>query len=489
MNKKFKYYLILLFFFLQFSCNDSLQILPANGVVSDEFWKTKEDVESVLMAAYGSFAQLDGILFLQGELRGDLLVGGTNQSLEQQKVMEANIFPDNSLCNWKPFYEIINSCNSIIRNAPIVQEFDNTFSDFQKQSLMSEAYFLRSLSYFYLVRIFHEVPLILEPSESDNVDFYLSKSPEETILNQIVDDLKQNRTFAPSRNFSTVEENKGRASKAAFDALLADIALWRFEYEEVLEHVQKIEVNEEIILIPGEFWFELFYPGNSAESIFEFQFDNNLNQLNSTYGLTRINSNRYLPSQVAVGMFDLEESGEVIRGEGATLHKLGENEFGIWKYAGRFSDGQSFRTGSETNSCNWIVYRYADVLLMKAEALSQMERYNEALEVLNKIRERVYMPPKALAFNRVAFEDAILEERALELAYEGKRWFDLLRMGRRNNYARKNKLIEIIVSDAPSIQKRVLTAKLSNPLGWYLPIYFEELERNKNLVQNPYYDF
>jgi hypothetical protein len=126
---------------------------------------------------------------------------------------------------------------------------------------------------------------------------------------------------------------------------------------------------------------------------------------------------------------------------------------------------------------------------MKAEALSQLERYSEARFIMEEIRERAGVPILAIANSPVAFEDAILAERAIELCYEGKRWFDLLRMGRRNNYARKNKLIEIIVSNVPSTQKRILAAKLTNPLGWYLPIYETEIERNQNLVQNPYYDF
>jgi len=99
------------------------------------------------------------------------------------------------------------------------------------------------------------------------------------------------------------------------------------------------------------------------------------------------------------------------------------------------------RTGADQSSCNWIVYRLGDIYLMKAEALSQLSRWNEATDALNTIRERANMPPLSIGNSTVLFEDAIMEERALELAFEGKRWFDLLRMGRRNNYARKDKLL------------------------------------------------
>ena len=82
-----------------------------------------------------------------------------------------------------------------------------------------------------------------------------------------------------------------------------------------------------------------------------------------------------------------------------------------------------------------------------------------------------------------------MDQRARELAFEGKRWFDLMRMGRRDNYARKSSFIEIAVQNVPSTQKRILKTKLTNPLGWYLPIHEDELERNKNLEQNKYYNF
>jgi hypothetical protein len=489
MRTKAKYFLTALLLLTQVSCNDWLELIPPSGLIRDEFWKVKEDVEAVLMSSYETFAGMDRSLFLHGELRADMLQRDFNQSPAEQDIMENNIYPDNYFTDWSTFYTIINYCNEVIANAPEVQEIDDTFTDFQLQSFMAEAYFLRSLSYFYLVRIYRDVPLVLEPSETDDADFYLPKSPEEEVLNQIVSDLKANRDFAPSGGFPTIAENKGRASKAAFDALLADIELWRFNYQEVLNHIQKIEQTEEFELMPAAKWFEIYYPGNSLESIFEFQFDGNLNQRNSMYDLTRRESYQYDPSQKAIELFGFEFSSEIVRGEDATIAKYGEDDYVIWKFVGQAADGDTERSGNAQYSANWIVYRYADILLMKAEALSQLQQYDEALRIINEIRNRAGVAPVSLANTTVAFEDAILQERALELAYEGKRWFDLLRLGRRNNFARKDRLIEVIVSNVPSTQKRILAAKLTNPLGWYLPIYENEIERNRNLEQNPYYDF
>src|SRR5690606_28546376 len=112
----------------------------------------------------------------------------------------SNIYPNNSFSNWNNFYKVINYCNEVIKNGPEVKEIDNTFTDFQLRSLMSEAYFLRSLSYFYLVRLFRDVPLVLEPSENDDTDFYLPQTPEAEVLNQIVTDLTANRDYAPTES-------------------------------------------------------------------------------------------------------------------------------------------------------------------------------------------------------------------------------------------------------------------------------------------------
>jgi len=482
---------ILIFFTLAtpFSCSDWMELYPPQGLIREEFWKTKEDVQAVIMGAYESFAQLDGMLFKYGEIRADMVIGDYNQLWFERRVAESNIYPENYMCDWSDFYKVINYCNEVIKNAPLVQERDDTFSDYLRQGYLSEAYFLRSLSYFYLVRIFKDVPYVTEPTESDDTEVYIEKMDGDEILEYVMDDLEEYRRFATIDGFRTLEELKGRATKGAMDALLADIALWRFDYEAVLRHVANVESNIKYVLMPSAKWFELYYPGNSLESIFEFQFDDNLNQRNSMYGITQRLNHQYVPSQKAIEIFAREYTRELNRGEDVSIKKYGEDDFIIWKYVGKAPDGKTTRTGSDQSSANWVVYRMADVLLMKAEAFSQMGRFQEALDIINEIRFRADVPPISLPSSESAYEDAILEERALELAFEGKRWFDLLRMGRRNNYARKAKLIEVIVNNVPSTQKRILATKLNNPLGWFLPIYESEIERNKNLVQNPYYNY
>jgi len=201
------------------------------------------------------------------------------------------------------------------------------------------------------------------------------------------------------------------------------------------------------------------------------------------YGVT-YTQDKYRASLKAFERLAVEETGEIVRGEGS----FRSTDSKIWKYCGSSPDGKSLRPSSEKASGNWIVYRYADIILMKAEALSQLGSYEEAIELLNQIRSRALMEEKSAPQNPEAFEDIILEERARELAFEGKRWFDLLRMGRRNDFSRKEKLISIIIENFPSNKRLVLASKLTDPMGWYMPVDDNELERNNQLVQNPYYE-
>ena len=480
MRHKSKFLLFILITLLLPGCNEFLELIPPDGLVRDEYWKSKEDVEATLMGAYNQFTKLDETLFLLGELRGDLIIGDANTIPDHRDIMNANIFPDNSLCDWSSFYTVIRHCNAVLHNAPLVFEIDQTFSEYQLRGFEAEALFLRSLAYFYLVKAFQNVPLVTEDSSSDDVDYFLPASPSEEVLEHIKSDLLTARTGV-TEDYGSFSENKGRTTKAAINALLADIALWSFKYEDCISFVEAVEADGYQV-IPGAQWFSIFYPGNSLESIFEFQYDASLDQPNSLYDKTFFRS-YFLASQTAMDLLEPARSREIIRGQGSI--RISDQK--IWKYAGAAPDGRTLRPGDVQTSGNWVVYRMSDLALMKAEALSQLERFDEALAIVNGLRSKRQMTPLSATYSSTAFEDMILEERARELAFEGKRWFDLLRMGRRNDYQRKSRLIEIIIEKVPSTQKLLLATKLANPWGWYLPIEANELERNNKLIQNPYY--
>jgi len=461
-------------------CSEWLELSPPDELVQDEYWKTREDVEAVLMSSYQYLAQMDDLLFQFGELRADM-VAPQSPTTNQLMIMQGSLEPDNTLCKWDGFYKVINYANFVLEFLPVAYERDKTFTEYQRQNLEAEALFIRSLSYFYLVRIFKEVPLVLTSSKTDGQDFFLPKSTEQDIISRIKSDLVKARLIAPG-DFSDIQNRKGRATKDAINALLADVCLWNFDYEDCIYYCDQLD-EEKYPLIPGSQWFTIFYPGNSLESIFEIQYNQGLDQPNNMYDFTYIQK-RVIASEYAQEILLPELSQEIIRGEGS----FRPQDAIIWKYAGAAADALTFRPSSELRNANWIIYRYSDILLMKAEALSQLDRFDEAMEIVNRIHERALMPALNNPYSVKGTEDIILEERAREFAFEGKRWYDLLRMGRRNNYQRKSDMIEKMIQNVPSTQKLVLASKLNDPNGWYFPIYIDELEANKNLVQNPYYE-
>ena len=492
-RKKSKYSVFSIYLFLMVigatftSCEDFLDQKPTDGLVLEEYWKNKEEVLSTLGGAYQLFSELDYLLFIHGEIRGDMLQpNGTVTGTSERNVMSANIETNQWFARWDNFYEAINICNHVIKFAPEVE--DPTFTDYAKQQMVSEATFLRSLTYFYLVRIWKDVPFITEPTTNDEGDFFPELTAGEEILQTIKEDLIDIRNRMPDH--PTIEMNKSRATAGAVNALLADISLWNFEYDDCITYIDAVENSGQYFLLPATEWFQNYNPGFSLENIFEIYFDQAAGQGNDfarrTYSSTT-GGIYYFASEYAKEILSVEitEAGELIRGNGSL-----SNNHQIWKYAGAVADKTTLRPGNQSSSANFIVYRLADLYLMKAEAYSQKASpdYGQALEYLNDIRERSNMAPYPQFSNPQDFEDAILLERAKELAFEGKRWFDLLRMGRRNDFSRKEKLIEILIQNVPSTQKLVLKSRLSDPNGWYMPVHIREIDRNKNLVQNPYYD-
>lgn len=466
------------------SCSDYLDLEPEDDLVSSEFWQTREDVDAVIAGAYSNLASLSDEFLFWGELRGGLLTQGLNApSIDALRIMLGDINAQNSLTNWAGLYRTINFANSVITFAPDVVGLDPSYSQEDMLKAVAEARFIRSVCYFYLVRVFGEAPLITEPYTTDEQDFFPAKSSEAELIQQVISDLVIAENQA-ELDFNRLEYNKGRATRFAIQALLADVYLWNNDYDKAIEMGDKVINSGRFVLQGGDQWFDNFAPGNSNESIFEVQFGVEFGQTNSFYRWFSYEDDGAGQYSVSESLLELYESSDV-RAEYGTYY-FEEGISGVWKYVGKAADPSQVRNISE-NDNNYLLYRLADIYLIQAEAHALLGDFANALEKINTLRQNKGASPAIISENRAAFEDFILDERARELAYEGKYWFDVLRIGRRDNGARRDLIIEALIANATAQDRSLLQAKFQDSNSWFLPINQGELSINNNLEQNPYY--
>lgn len=508
MRRKLYLYIFVLIFPL-LSCNDWLDILPKNEQVTADYWKSKEDVQAMLASGYYYMRATSPTLIKWGELRASSVIAFNMN--EEEKLQNFQLTPLSSLCLWGTFYEAINMANSVIKYAPEVKKIDRTYSEQAMRSHQTEAYFMRALMYFYLVRNFKEVPLILTPYIDDSAPYEKAKSTEEEIISQILSDIEVALDANAAKEFFDDETwdgaTKGRATKWALYALMADVALWAEKYDLCIEYSNKI-LNSNAAKRPAfmtipEQWFSIFNPGNSNESIFELNWDYSsfAQTANSPSNYFTIGFNSLFQFSNAMGeRLDAEtelfvnSTLEPVRsywGAYVKLNAEGETpNYCVWKYRGtEINDLNAIRINADAN---FIIYRMADVILMKAEALVKKGSANwaEALELINIIRVRSNLSKISLNLTEVTeleMLEILLNERDIELAAEGKRWYDLLRFAKTDNYKYKAQFIEIIIENNNSTSASWLRSVLRNEYAWYLPISEYEIEVNDKLEQNPYY--
>jgi len=503
---------VLLLFGLE-SCNNWLDLKPESEIVLEDFWQTETHATSVLAAGYRGLTS-DGCMermIVWGELRSDNMVAGKDTHDALLKVLSVNITPTNPYADWSSFYSVINYCNTFLSYAPSVVNKDQNFTATKLHTMEAEALTIRALSYFYLVRAFQEVPLILNPSVSDAQNYKVPKSTERVILDQIIADLLKAQTYAKS-SYGTEAFDKGRITLNAVNSLLADVYLWDQQYANCVEMCDRVLTDKTLKLVDGtKVLTNVFYAGNSTESIFELQFDintQNNNMVTNLYGIKgkpdgelayplyfgpkgSYSPFKYQPSTLNESSDDIRESNSasaIENGSGFPIYKYALYE--VYESTGAEVVKTPIYRSPGTTS-NWIIYRLSDVILMKAEALAQLDRNDddlkESLKLVNTTYLRSNITTDSLYFNnysdKVRMQDLVLRERQRELLFEGKRWFDLMRMVRRTN--------------TPSMILKYLTPKLTEGVmqiqkmsvmnALYMPILQSELQINTSLTQNPFY--
>jgi hypothetical protein len=497
MTKNIKIKLLVLVLLLATSsCKKWLDLKPQDGIVREEFWNTKEQLQSAVIGCYASM--LTGTLvqnmFLYGELRADMLVATNFTFTSEIDIMNADIQSTNTMANWASLYSTINYCNTVIEYGPKVLESDGTLSQEQLDAYLAEAKGLRAYLYFNLLKVWGEVPLQLKASSSDSKIEQLPKSSKQEVYDQIVSDLEFAAKHAKN-TYGNQDMDKGRLTRYSIYALQADVYLWDEKYAECIAACDKIIASNKFGLIdgknPSSWFFNVYSKGNSNESIFELQFDQQA--LNPWFNLLGNTGRRFTASPLIVPdeifiVDGVNPDNKDIRGDGGSFRA---SDGVIAKHVVSTHGGEGFL--AETSSYrHWFVYRYADVLLLKAEALAWSNKGQEALSLVETIRTRanavestLESPDPTIAAD---VSDYILRERAREFAFEGKRWFDLLRHSKRNNYARINIITDVISKIARPDKQQSMITKYKDPRSHYLPIHISELQADKLLVQNPFYN-
>lgn len=503
---------------LNTSCTGWLDLRPESKIVLEDFWMSEEDVQAVLASCYRGLTEEAVIyrMIVWGELRSDNMIEGSgfpNERYPMKRILDGDLVPTNAYSQWGSFYSVINYCNTILHYAPLVLERDNNFTTDDLNRVKAEVLTIRALSYFYLVRAFKEVPWVEKPTiddGNDGKDYQVQKNTERTIIDNIIRDLKIARQYARTE-YGNKKYNKGKITLDAVNALLADVYLWDEQYQNCIESCNQVLGNTKLKLVNQALAYsQVFYFGNSDESIFELQFDEDNRRNNALFELYGSNTQSLgevsFPVPLAYDAFrgqtgayspfnyklssTFSESVDDIRAKDAFWQTGGS--FFIYKYVGNPRrenvDGSSVYS-LRSSTPNWIIYRLPEVLLMKAEALTQLEgqeNQKQALKLVNQVYLRSNESVDSLQFvnysTKAEMESLVLRERHREFLFEGKRWFDLVRYARRSGNTS-------ILNDFVDHKSTGNTVSLGAPVldAMYMPIAKSELSANPNLEQNLYY--
>jgi hypothetical protein len=480
MKRRYKISILSLLVILM-SCERLLVETPESFFVEENSFKTAKDATSAINGVYDRLRTVYNMTIINlSDVSGEELevnpVQAEARDIDLNRHTSANTIFDGFYTN---SYLLIDRANRVIINVPTIA-MDTKLRD----QVVGEAKFLRALAYFNLVRAFGNVPLITIPT-SDVVNIQRTRDATDKVYEQIIQDLKEAETFLPLKY--TVASEIGRATSGAAKSILAKVYLTRKDYTNAAAKAKEVIDSKIYSLVPA--YKDVFPPEkkNGPEHIFSVQYSCVLNTYGSpmaeafaivfTYPIqqaggfhyvTPLHVNTYLTGDAR------KEVNVVTEGKnpqtGAIIKPGADQGPGSGKY------WDPLACGRQQARNNFMVVRYADVLLMYAEASNELSGPNDdAYKAINQIRTRarggatVTTGPQDLkGLSKEQFRDAILQERSWELCFEGHRRWDLLRTG---------KYIETLTkAGIPVAEKNLL-----------YPIPQNEIDVNPALNQNPGY--
>jgi hypothetical protein len=468
------------------SCSKVIDKTPISTLTTGNFYKTASDAEAGLVGAYnGYYTQYyvwDYITDLDA-VADNCYAGGNNPDNIAQDYFTTTALNGNVTRDWQELYQVIANANSVLDGVPGINDpvWDGTN---RKEQILGEAKFIRAMQYYYLVGFWGDVPLVLTDVQSGS-SVYPSRTPAAQVWAQIVSDLKYADSVLPAASASN--PNNGRATLGAADALLAKVYAQMGDYTDCDTYCKKVLANNYYSLVSN--YADLFdgnHP-NTVESIFEIQ--HSTASGTTTYGpelflpfsLTGDTWPKYDPATNDI-IKDYRAQGDNVRMGASIYWSLASDQVAIpppytaadtavpyiykWKQPAGWNSPD-----------NQIMIRLADIILLDAEALNAGGSTGAAVTLLNQVRTRVGLP-NTTATGQTAVAAAILNERRLELAFEGHRWFDLLRQGASYTINLMNSQVDPAGNALPY---NVTQDKL------LFPVPQSEMDLDVNLTQNPGY--
>lgn len=562
------------------SCGDWLDLQPENSVTASNYWMSEQDVSSAMTGIYCNWMKCSSSIWEQSEMRADMVMPGATKS-DYSLVRDGNITSSNSLVKWANYYNIINQCNLLLDRSHIALENDPAYTVTQDSIYHAQARVVRDMMYFYLIRIWKDVPYITTSFYDDTRNRDVAASSQMDILNACIADLEAIQSqgilpFSYSSSSGDRHLNKGQVTMYMLKALLADMYRMKGSYETdrqasqdayrkclalcnaIIESGQYALVpfvkstaeqsNLDALLdckthadscfynlfgeVPTLLYEKLYGEGNSNECIMELQEDS----YNSSGFFDLLIGRRfYAPNidnlQNALFLSTEKEVAAMYRYRDVRFDYAAATFNGNLVIGKNAAMSMSSMISSVTEyRKNVLVYRLAEIYLMKAEVLTQIAMANgndqatllEAYRALFAVRDRAsavettdlqlgdgqYMQDKYWNelrenlpielndgdINAAQLEKLVLDEEARELAFEGRRWFDLLRNAERNNEGKGSctggnigYLLSIAGSCAENDKVAYIAGQLRKPDFRYLPYPYSDVTLNKNLNQKPFW--
>ena len=499
------------------SCNEDLIDIPnPNSPTTDTFWKTSGDAQLGLDAAYNMFYKPGSFtrwIFFRFDLTSDEGYSQSpwNELKEWTRFIYFNYnFWEGNGNMWRDHYKAIFRCNQVLEYVPEI-EFENAN---QKTEILAQAKFLRALYYYNLALMFDNVPLVLSASQPDDTP---EQKTEAEVFAQVKLDLQDAVAGLP-KQWGT--SDYGRPTKGAANALLGKVHMQLHEWQaakDALAYLVEGEGSSYYELVPNYKDNFMHTTENNSESVFEIQFSDINPNGDGDQPNPNVGSNRaqfFAPR--GIGWSDgqprrwlVDEYKKELTVSGETDPRLrtnifypelqadypGEKIYGRDWEAGWGNDcffrkyqGDYYRNHEDYYSpINYRVIRYADVLLLYAECLTELSGGTPpalAIDCVDQVRERSGLPKLAnsslysgVINSKADFLKRLQMERSLELCYEGVRWADLKRW---KLWDSNEGLNELISRDADFTNFVVGRSHR-------MPIPQSDVDNNPNLDQNLMY--